>query len=147
MQNKPSSNFSKVERDPRLFLVFMTLVIAIMYVVTLQEQPSVRQLGMLIPFTVLVVIHVILHWWLEKIIPCRFGVLWYILIQGILAILISWLGGSLGIIFAVFMALLGEAVGDLWADAPRLAGGRYITLVLLHRQFPAVLGLGGFRAG
>ncbi len=85
-----------------------------------------------IPFTVLLIIHVILHWYLERIIPYRFGVLWYIIIQGILAILISWLGGSLGIIFAVFMALLGEAVG-LYGLTRRglLAGVYYLVLLLI----------------
>ena len=103
MQDKPSSNISRVERDPRFLQAFMTLVLTAMYFITLMEQPAVRQWSILIPFTVLLVIHVILHWWLERIIPLSFGVLWYILLQGILAILISWLGGSLGIIFAVFM--------------------------------------------
>ena len=76
MQNKPSSNISRVERDPRFFQAFMTLVITVMYIVTLVEQPAVRQWSILIPFTVLMVIHVILHWWLERIIPLSFGVLW-----------------------------------------------------------------------
>ena len=131
MQTQPSPKISKVERDPRFFQAFMTLVITAMYIVTLVEQPPVRQLAILIPFTVLLVIHVILHWWLERIIPWRFGVLWYILLQGILAILISWLGGSLGIIFAVFMALLGEAVGLLGLTRRGLLAGVYYLVMLL----------------
>ncbi len=89
-------------------------------------------LGTLIPLTVLVVSHLILHWRLEKITPGPFRVLWYIVIQGLLAFIISWLAGSLGFIFALFMGLLGEAVGLLGLTRRGLlAGGYYLVLLLI----------------
>jgi len=38
-------------------------------------------------------------------------VLWYVIVQGGLAFIISWMSGQLGMVFALFMGLLGEAVG------------------------------------
>lgn len=113
MPASPSPQTPKVERDPRLFMWFMTLVIGIMYLVTLVEQPAVRQAGTLIPLTILLIIHVILHWQLERITARPSRVFWYILVQGGLAFAISVLAQGFGLIFAVFMALIGEAVGLL----------------------------------
>ncbi|MGE5463087.1 MAG: hypothetical protein ACM3PS_07020, partial [Syntrophothermus sp.] len=67
MQTSPSSQAPKVERDPRLFLWFMTLVIGAMYAVSLAEKPSMREAGTLVPLAILLVVNVVLHWQLEKI--------------------------------------------------------------------------------
>ena len=91
----------------------MTLVIAGIYVVTLINQPAVRQLGVLIPYTALLLIHMGLHWQLENITKQPNWVLWYMIVQGGLALIISWLGNETGMTFALFMALIGEAVGLL----------------------------------
>jgi two-component system, NarL family, sensor histidine kinase YdfH len=131
MQTQPSPNISKVERDPRLFMWLLTLVVGGMYIATLVEMPSVRQLGTLIPVTVLVVIHVILHWYLEKIAVRPLRTLWYIVLQGLLAFIISWLAGSLGMIFALFMGLLGEAVGLLGLTRRGLLAGLFYLVLLL----------------
>ena len=111
MTASPSPQISKVERDPRLFMWLMTLVVAGIYVVTLMNQPSVRRLGVLIPYTVLLLVHMVLHWQLEKLTQRPNWVLWYMIIQGGLALIISWLGNETGMTFALFMSLIGEAVG------------------------------------
>jgi len=52
-----------------------------------------------------------LHWVLGTIASQPRKVFWYIVAQGILAFAISWMSGQLGMVFALFMGLLGEAVG------------------------------------
>ena len=37
--------------------------------------------------------------------------IWYVIVQGGLAFVISWMAGQIGMVFASFMGLLGEAVG------------------------------------
>ena len=130
MQNKPFQNLPKVERDPRLFLLFMTMVIAAVYVTTLITIPSVRELKTLIPFTVLLVIHIVLHWQLENITKRTSRTFWYIIVQGVLALIISWLGNNIGVIFALFMALIGEAVGLLGLTRQGLYAGVYYLILL-----------------
>jgi NarL family two-component system sensor histidine kinase YdfH len=102
-----------LDRDPRLFMGFLTLVVAVMVVQTLISNPDMRKTGTLILFIVLVIIHLVLHWLLEKIAARPRLVVWYILAQGALAFLITFLSGNTTMIFALFMGLIGEAVGLL----------------------------------
>ncbi|NOY98130.1 MAG: sensor histidine kinase [Chloroflexi bacterium] len=110
MQKSPVS-ISRVERDPHLFMWFLTLVVGFFYVTTLINVPSARQPGTLIVFTVLTLTHIILHWQLSKIAAHPSKALWYIAVQGVLALVISSIANDLGMVFALFMGLLGEAIG------------------------------------
>jgi len=110
MQKKPIFP-SYVERDPNLFIWLLTLLVVFLYVATLVNVPSTRQPGILVIFTASTFIHIMLHWLLEKISTHPRRTLWYIIIQGILALIISSISNNLGMIFALFMGLLGEAVG------------------------------------
>ena len=111
MKNTPAPQTSKVERDPRLFVWFMTLVLIGMYALTLKDVPDVRQPALLSLFTILLSIHIALHWQLEKITQNRIHAIWYVISQGMLALGIAWIATNIGMTFALFMALLGEAVG------------------------------------
>jgi len=119
---------SKVERDTRLFVWFMALVIAGMYAMSLYNNPTVRQPGILIPLTVFVLVHIILHWQLGKITTQPNKILWYTI--GVLAILISWLGNEIGLAFALFMALIGEAAGLFGLSRQGLSAGIYYLILL-----------------
>jgi len=131
MPDKSKTNkISRVERDPRLFLWFMTLVIAAVYVTALINMPSVRELKAIIPFTALLVIHVVLHWQLESIIKRPNRTIWYITVQGVLALIISWFGNNIGVTFALFMALIGEAVGLFGLTRQGLLSGVYYMILL-----------------
>lgn len=130
MQTNPSPKIPRVERDQRLFVWFMTLVIASMYVISLRNHPDTRQLGILIPFTVCTLVHIILHWQLGRIATHPFKIFWYTIIQGGLAFIISLLGNELGMTFALFMALIGETVGLLGLTRQGLFAGIYFLMLL-----------------
>ena len=128
--NSNPNSISKVERDPDLFVWFMTLVVVGMYAATLYSEPATRQLGTLVPFTVFTIAHLILHWRLGKFLPYPSRIVWYILIQGVLALVISLMANNLGMIFALFMALLGEAVGVYGLNRRGLLAGVYYLVLL-----------------
>jgi len=133
LKSQKSSHPSNVERDPRLFMWFLTLVMAIMYAVALMEKPGLRQSWQLIVFTVLMVIHVFLHWQIEKIIINSKITIIFILVQGMLGFFICWMAGNEGIILAIFMALLGEVVGMLGLSrATLIASLYYLTLAYIN---------------
>jgi NarL family two-component system sensor histidine kinase YdfH len=114
MNTKPSSFLPKVDRDPFFFMGFLTLVVGIMYVVTLITVPEVRQPATVIIFTLLVNVHIILHWYLYRIAErSSIWVAGYIILQGLLAMVISFISGTVGMVFAMFMGLIGESVGLL----------------------------------
>jgi len=128
--NSNPNSTSKVERDPDLFVWFMTLVVVGMYANSLYSQPATRQLGTLIPFTVFTIAHLILHWQLGKFLPYPSRIVWYIIAQGILALVISLIANNLGMSFALFMALLGEAVGLYGLNRRGLLAGVYYLVLL-----------------
>jgi NarL family two-component system sensor histidine kinase YdfH len=114
MKNQTSADFSKVDRDPRLFMAFLTLVVSVMYVFTLVTVPEVRQPIVFILFTLLIVLHLSLHLFLEKISEQDSSwVTGYLIVQGLLAFAISMIAGTVGMTFALFMGMIGESVGLL----------------------------------
>ena len=118
MKNTSPAQIQKVERDPNFFVWFMTLVIVSMYIFTLRNEPNIYPLGVLIPFTLITLVHILLHWQLGKIIEKQSNMLWYILVQGLLAFVISALSQNIGMVLALFMGLLGEGIGLFVNDNP-----------------------------
>jgi len=112
MPNTPSStSIKKVERDPRLFMWVLTLVVGSMAVWSISQNPELQKPLLLSIFSLLVIVHIILHWYLEKISMRPNFVLWYVIVQGGLVFVVSWMSGQVAMVFALFMGLLGEAVG------------------------------------
>ncbi len=132
MQKNSDKKYFKVERDPDLFVWFMTLVVAGMYVLTLYNEPLTRQLSVFIPFTILVIAHITLHWRLGKFIDGTSKLFWYIAIQGVLALAISIISKNSGMSFALFMALVGEGIGIFGVTRQGvLTGAYYLTLLII----------------
>jgi NarL family two-component system sensor histidine kinase YdfH len=103
----------QVEQDYRIFFAFMTLVLTGMYILTLVENTSLRQSWMVLPFTVLMIVHILLHWSVIRIIQTPSHKLWYVVGQGLLAFCITYLSQNTGMILGIFMALIGETLGFL----------------------------------
>lgn len=111
---KPFGTYSnKVEQDYRIFFVFMTLVLVGMYVVSFMNNPALHQFWPAALFTVLMAVHILLHWGVISIIKTPLRQTWYILGQGLLAFVITQLSGNVGMIFSLYMALIGETIGFL----------------------------------
>ena len=112
MSTRPTpASIQKVERDPRLFMWFLTVVVGGFAVWTLVKDPALQTPLTAFVFLTLVLVHILLHWVLEIITSHPKRRFWYIIVQGTLAFVISWMAGQIGMIFALYMGLLGEAVG------------------------------------
>lgn len=136
MPQQPTTNtLTGVERDPRLFIWFLTLVMAIMYTVSLLDNPALRAPVPLTVFSILFAIHVLLHWQIERIFEKPKLLLVYVLIQGLLAFAICWMAAHEAVIFAIYMALLGEAIGMFGLTRRGLlASIYYLTLAFISIQ-------------
>ena len=108
-----ASKTLKVENDPRLFIAILTIVVFGMVAVSVRENPVIKRPGILIPLGILVIIHILLHWFLGIITKNARWIPWYIILQGAIAFGISYLAGGIAMIFALFMGLIGEAIGLL----------------------------------
>ncbi len=130
MQTKPTA---KVEQDYKIFFGFMTFVMVGMYIWTLIATPSLRNSRMVFPYTLLLTIHIIAHWNVSRIIQNRNRILWYILGQSALAFVIVNLSGNIGMVFALYMALIGETIGFLGINRwGILSAIFYLTLSLVN---------------
>ena len=109
----PTKSSPKVEQDYRIFFAFMTFVMVGIYIETLIAQPNLRSSWLVIPFTLLLAIHIVTHWNVSRIIQNRSHIVWYILGQSALAFIIVSISGNIGMIFALYMALIGETIGFL----------------------------------
>jgi two-component system, NarL family, sensor histidine kinase YdfH len=103
----------QVEQDYRIFFAFMTLVLTGMYVLTLVENTSLRQSWLVVPFTILMIVHILLHWMVIRIIQTPSHQAWYVIGQGLLAFVIASLSQNTGMVLGLFMALIGETLGFL----------------------------------
>lgn len=129
MKNPPA--FLNTERETRIFFWFMTLILTGMYVSVVATQPEVRQPLHLIPFTVLMSVHIILHWLLRLFANRPGWTVGYLLVQGMIALGLVLLSRNIGLAFSVSMALVGEAIG-VYGISKRgfLASAYYLVLSL-----------------
>ena len=130
MSTNMSPKITRAERDPSFFVWFVTLVILGIYVVTLINRQSVRQPGYLFIFTLLTIIHVLLHWQLGRIINNARKTNVYILVQGLLAFGILLFAQNIYIIIALHMILLGEAIGQSGITRRSLLAVGYVMVLL-----------------
>jgi len=103
----------KVEQDYRIFFAFMTLVLIGVYFMSIAQNPALHQFWNGALFTILMIVHIVLHWMVVRIIQTPKGKALYILGQGLLAFIIISLSHNTGMVFSLYMALIGETIGFL----------------------------------
>ena len=129
MTQKPKAriNPSSVERDPRIFSWFLTFILVVMYVLAITRNATLLDPKRFILFTLLMGIHIYLHWQIYTLVVHRTTTLLYLAVQGVLAFSICWMAGLEIIVMALFLGLLGESVGLLGLTLSGLFAGVYFT--------------------
>jgi two-component system, NarL family, sensor histidine kinase YdfH len=103
----------KVEQDYRIFFLFMTIVLAGVTIAAITNNTALHQFWYGASFMFLVGLHISLHWMVIPIIQTPGRKVTYILVQGLLAFLIADMSRYTGMVFALYMALIGETIGFL----------------------------------
>ncbi len=133
MMKKVVQLANESSQGERPFFLFMTLILAGMYVYILFSTPELRQPGLFILYTLLTITHIGLHW-LAPLLETRLKLVpFYIILQGALAFTITYLSNNQGMVFALYLALIGEAFGILRMSAwgyPAIA--YYLLLSLIN---------------
>lgn len=109
--NNPQVEAGLQETKP--FFWFMILVLVGLYGVTLYFTPELRQPARLIPFTLLMAAHLILHWYVPYFVLSSRRLTVYLLVQISLALALTVVSQQQGIAIGLFLALAGETVGIL----------------------------------
>jgi NarL family two-component system sensor histidine kinase YdfH len=99
------------------FFIILTFSFCFVYVQSVYSNPAVRQPAVLVPYTVLMIVHTALHWLSIRMKTWR-QVAVYLVIQGVLAFTVVYMSGNLGPLLAVYMGLIGESIG-LLREKPR----------------------------
>lgn len=119
------------------FFLILTFVLGFVYIQSLFSNPALREPGRLILFTVLVNVHIALHWFSVRLRKWRW-VLVYVVVQCALAFVIVYLSASIGPLLGLYMGLIGETIG-LLREKPRwmvtavavLLGLSFLNYILL----------------
>ncbi len=132
----------KLQKEPEAFIewpffVILTLVFGFVYVESIFSNPAVREPVRLITFTVLMNVTIALHWASVRLQSWRWVAV-YLVVQGELAFVITFLGGNLGPLLGLYMGLIGETIG-LLREKPKwmiiavaiFLGSSFINYVLL----------------
>lgn len=123
----------KIDQDYRLFFVFMTVILISMYFVSITNNPALHQFWYGAQFTILMIIHIALHWMVVRIIQTPKRKALYIIVQGLLALFITDMSQNTGMVFSLYMALIGETIGFLGISRWSVLSTLYfITLSLLN---------------
>jgi len=131
--NPSSTSIQKVERDPNLFVWFLTFVVGGLAIWSMFQNTDLQAPLTAVVFLVLVLMHILLHWVLGIIESQPKKLFWYVIFQGVLVFTISWMSEQIGVVFALYMGLLGEAVG-LFGLKRRafFSGVYYLTLATIN---------------
>ncbi len=128
-------------RQTRLFFWMLELTLLILYGWSLYNMPALRAPGKLILFSSLMLAHGILHWVSPMLFFQPKWVLPYFAVQAIIAFALNEMSGETGLLFALYLALVGEAVGSIQRRSI-LAVVLAILLVLSAISFGVTLSWG-----
>jgi NarL family two-component system sensor histidine kinase YdfH len=95
--------------QPFLWIVEACLVF--LYFTSIYYFPTLREPSKLIPFTILMAIHALIHWNVFRLVQNQRSAIIYLFIQGLLAFTINILGQNFGLVIGLYMILIGEAIG------------------------------------
>ena len=102
----------KLKENPELwFFIFANIVFIAMYFWSFNMNPTLFSPGKFLVFTTLMITHIVLHWMLLLISDQEKWFWPYVITQGLLAFAITALSQNIGMIFALFMALIGQIIG------------------------------------
>lgn len=101
-------------REARPFYLIVMVVLAGLYVLALSNSAALHSPERLIAFTLLMLVHALLHWNSPRLAGNLRVSVTYLVLQGALAFVLPLIAQADFLVLGLAMALIGEAVGLLW---------------------------------
>ena len=139
MKTNSASRFKNIENDQRLLFWFAILLMLAMFIWSFFLTPRLHRPAFYLPFAGLFVLHIFLHWKFEWAAKRPRWLVGYTLAQGLLAFGITYLSGNVGMVFCLFMALVGELLAVYRITVPGILAAVYMV-VLAFVNFGLFLG-------
>ena len=120
--------------EERPFFYILTVAMVFMYVAAIVNSARIRTPVVLIPFTLLMIVHTGLHWLSPQMAqgPRKAWAASYMVGQGALAFILNLLAPGVGLLLGLYMALIGETFGILYESRWKwYAIGGYMALSLV----------------
>ena len=100
-------------RESRVFFVVVTLALGGSAIMTANSVPVLRTPARLIPFAILMTVHIALYWFSPAFILSLRRTVGYLVVQAVLVFVLTFFPRDLSMILSLYPALLGVAVGML----------------------------------
>lgn len=107
-------------REARLFFVIVTLVLAGTAAMAIRSIPALRESARLIPFAILMLVHIALYWLSPAFMKSTRQIVTYLIVQAALIFVITLFPRDFSIVLGLYPALLGIAVGMLRGKRPMI---------------------------
>ena len=119
-------------KETRPFFWFLILILVMLYGISINADPVLRQPVRLIPYTVLFFIHIVLHWYMPYLITQQRRLVAYLIVQTVLVIALILFSQQASIVIGLYASLAGETVGILedWRRS-LLALGAYLAMMAI----------------
>lgn len=132
---KSTTPLINTEKETRVFLWFMTLVLAGLTVFTIISQPELHSIEKVLPISMLVAVQIATHWVVSFFLKRKNRIIIYMLVQGAITILLVSLTRNIGLTLGLTMALFGEAIGIYGLSAKGLLSSAYYLTISLGSYF------------
>ena len=132
-KTNPFSPFTKEVAFELPFFIFLSLILVGISIWSVVTIPALRTPARLIPFVILMIVHITMYWLAAYVAKNIHLILGFLLVQGLLAFVINWIGQNLGLISCLYLGLIGITVG-LLKMSRRAIGviGFYLVLSLVN---------------
>ncbi len=95
------------------FFIFSTVTLVGIGVWSVLDSPALRSPARLIPFLILMPVHIVLYWVVGFLVEKTSRVVVYLIVQGGLAFALNLLGQNIVLILSLYMAMIGISIGAL----------------------------------
>ncbi len=114
--DSPRQRFTDADevREARPFYFIVMAVLAGLYALAGSSSTALHSPERLIPFTLLMLAHAVLHWNSPRLVGNMRASIVYLVVQGALAFGLPLLASADYLVLGLSLALVGEAVGILW---------------------------------
>lgn len=126
-------------REARIFFVVVTLALGGSAILAVNSIPALRASARLIPFVILMILHIALYWLSPAFMTSPRHMLGYLVVQAMLVFIITLFPRDLSMILSLYPALLGIAVG-MQREKRRIVAVIIVWLCLATLNLILVLG-------
>lgn len=126
----------KAVREELPFFIIVIVVLIFLYGIALYTNTGLRVMPVVLLFTLLMTVHAVLHWFVTKFLKNPPLTFFYLALQLAIASVIVYITKDLTLIFGLYMALLGEAVGIFRSRRQKIFS---IAIVLVLTAIAAIL--------